>query len=900
VRAKRASVLASRNARSTTCSPPKPRSDPLMTGPIHLGPAPGGIDTMGIDEPLPPDADPLLARLAAGGADGIQTIEGDDGSVTLELPEDDTAAQLAALDHDANLAEFLDDSTLERISLDLLEAYDADKASRSEWEQAYADGLKLLGLKIEKMTEPWPDACGITHPILTDACIRFQARTITELFPADGPVKTKIVGRITPEKQAQAERVRNFMNYHLTEVDREYFADTDQMLFMLAFSGQTFKKVMYDPVRGHAISRYLRGESVVHSYYSDIRSCGRVTHVDPISRNEMRRRQITGLYRRTPLVEPTQAGTDSPIKEATDSISGREASLYEHDDQYTVLEMHVEYEVPGFEHREPIIGPDGAPVLGPDGQPLLGEPTGLAQPYIITIDQDSRKVLAIRRNWREGGNPFTPLSYFVGYGYVPGPGSYALGLIHIIGGLTQGATSILRQLVDAGELANLPAGWKAKGLKVADNDQPLAPGEWRDVDAPGMDLDKALKILPYKGADATLHQLLMYVVELAERLAGVQEMTLGDLPQNAPVGSVLAAIEQAAKPLSAVHKRLHEAQKQEFKLIAECIASYIPEAGYPYEVEGDARQIAAADFGPAVDVIPVSDPNIATKQQRVMMSEATWAVGKESAEVGVQVEFRELALDRLRALGVSSPERFLPEPQQPQPTDPLSENAAFVAGAPVAPPQPGQAHEAHLEVHLDMLSVPGLAQTPAAGALVGHFISTLATWARDQAGAKVMQMTNGQVQLPPPGQPLPPEFQQYMPQVDAEIAMIAAALSRQWMPRLADVLKAVGGGGPDALMQVEMAKIDQKERADQRKHELEAMKVKINAELDSIKLAEDARQAELNAELQREGIRSKEGQNAEDNATALIIAGAKQAAGNAPPAIDPNPNPGAAAAPRRI
>lgn len=893
--------------------------------PDVLGPAPGGLDM-----PMEPDQggqpiDPMILALQSGGAD---VTEGEDGSMTFDLgPMLDAQA---AMQHDANLAGFMDDEDLNRIAADLLDAFDADKASREEWEQSYVDGLRLLGIKIEKREDPWPDACGITVPLLLEAAIRFQGRTITELFPSSGPVKTSIIGKITPEKQAQAERVKTYLNYHLTEVDRGYFADLDQMLFMLPVSGQTFRKVWYDPLEGCTTSRWLRGEDVVHSYAVDVNKAPRVSHVMRLTPNDVRRLQVAGLYLDTPLVPPSVGADDEPIIQAKDELEGKEPNIAgQHDERHTLLEIHCELDLPGFE--------DQTDRRDPESGATISEPTGIALPYVVTIDRDSRRVLAIYRNWREDDRLRKKRTYFVGYGYIPGPGSYALGLVHIIGGLSAGATSILRQLVDAGELATLPAGFRAKGLRVKDNDVPLAPGEWREVDAPGIDLTKALVPLPYKGGDATLLQMFGQIVEMAQRLASTSDEVIGDIPPGAPVGTTLAALEQALKPLSAIHKRLHEAQKQEFALIAQNIADHLPVEGYPYEVAGGEAVIMATDFDKRVDVLPVSDPNTTSKPQRIAKAQAIKQLAQEGQQLGVNHDMRQVWLDMYAAIGVEEPDRLMPPPPpppEPISADPASENVLVLGGQAIQA-TPGQPHMEHVAVHLSLLGLPGYSSTPAGQSIITHIFQHVALMARDAVNAMIAQkfaemqrqmpapmagmMPGGPAsqpasqpgggmpgqppgigalpppappqppqppRLPEPGQPYPPELEPFKSQIEAELAKQQAQLSQQVTAQLVQVMGQAAMTGQDPITQIEMAKIRQREEADRRKLEAQTT-------TEAARLAEAGRQAEMDAELEREKIEAQERMNTQDNGTALTIAAARNSAASGtgrPPALNPDPN----------
>jgi len=514
-------------------------------------------------------------------------------------------------DFSENLAEILSDQEMSKIASDLIDEYETNKNGRKDWEEAYSIGLELLGFKYEDRSEPFRGATGVTHPLLAEAVTQFQAQAFNELLPAGGPVRTEIIGKITPEVEDQAERVRHFMNYQISCVMKEYTPEFDQMLFYLPLAGSTFKKVYYDDSLCRAVSKFVPAEQLVVPYTAtDLETAENVTHAIQITENELRKKQVAGFYLDIP-VSATQADP-SDVQEEMDKISGISATYLDTD--ITLLECHVHLDIPGFEDQ------------GGDG-----ESTGIKLPYIVTISENNGKVLSIKRNWLQDDPDRRKRQYFVHFKFLPGFGFYGLGLIHMIGGLSRTATAALRQLIDAGTLSNLPAGFKARGLRIRNDDEPLSPGEFRDVDAPGGAIRDALMLLPYKGADQTLFQLMGFCVEAGQRFAAVSNLQVGDGNQQAAVGTTIALLEQGAKVMSAIHKRMHYAQKEEFYLLSYVFADYLPPE-YPYNVVGAERTIKAEDFDDRVDVIPVSDPNIFSMAQRVLIAQTELELAQSAPE----------------------------------------------------------------------------------------------------------------------------------------------------------------------------------------------------------------------------------------------------------------------------
>ncbi len=588
---------------------------------------------------------------------------------------------------DANLAEVMDDTDLTLISSELLELLEADKESRADWEKQYADGMEFLGFSMEDRTRPFKNACGVYHPLLAESIVQFQATALKELLPSSGPVRAAVMGKETRERLMQAQRVKDFMNYQITTVMEEYTPEFDQLLFYVGYGGSAFKKVYYDADKGRMTSALVLPDNLFIPYYgsSVMSQCERITHRIPMSTNAFRKAVVAGRY-----IDPesnfdsTQTG-DMPTSEITDAVdraTGRSPSGYE--EEMFLLEFQVDYDMPGFEDK------------GDDG-----EPTGIKLPYVITIEESSGKVVGIRRNSDEKGRR---KEYYVHYTLVQGPGAYGLGFLHLIGGLTKTATAALRQLIDAGTLANLPAGFKAKGARIMNDDVPLQPGEFRDMDAGGVELQNSLLPLPYKEPSQTLFALLGFCVDAGRRLASITDMQVGDSNQNAAVGTTIALLEKGSAVMSAIHKRLHYAQKLEFKLLAKGFAEYLPPE-YPYDVPGESRTIKARDFDDRVDVVPVSDPNIFSVAQRITMAQTALQLAQSAPQMHDMYE----AYRRMyEAVGMRDIDAILPPQNSDRPKDPMSENADVLDGAKLKA-FAGQQHDAHITAHI-LLALSGTAQ----------------------------------------------------------------------------------------------------------------------------------------------------------------------------------------------
>jgi len=586
-------------------------------------------------------------------------------------------------DFNANLAEYIDDQTLAQICGDLIGDFDADISSRKDWIQTYVDGLELLGLKIEERAEPWEGACGVYHPMLSEALVKFQAETMMSIFPASGPVKTLVIGKETPDKKDAAERVREDMNYQLTEIMPEYRPETERMLWGLGLAGNAFKKVYYDPNLERQVAMFVPAEDMVVPYgASDLASAERVTHVMRKNENEIRKLQVSGFYRDIDLGEP-----NSSLDEVEKKIAEKLGFKATTDDRYKLLEMHVNLDLEGYEHKDED-----------------GKPTGIALPYVVTIEKGTQNVLAIRRNWDPNDETCQKRQHFVHYGYIPGFGFYYFGLIHLIGAYAKSGTSIIRQLVDAGTLSNLPGGFKTRGLRVKGDDTPIAPGEFRDVDVPSGVMRDNIMPLPYKEPSQVLMALLNQIVEEGRRFANTADLQISDMSAQAPVGTTLAILERTLKVMSAVQARVHYSLKQELKLLKKIIAEYTPEE-YSYEPDEGSRFAKKSDYHD-VDVIPVSDPNASTMAQKIVQYQAVMQLAMQSPNLfNMPLLYRQM----LDVLNIKDAQKLIPLPEDMRPKDPVTENQDALMLKPLKAFQ-YQDHKAHIAVHTMAMQDPMIMQ----------------------------------------------------------------------------------------------------------------------------------------------------------------------------------------------
>ena len=586
-------------------------------------------------------------------------------------------------DFNANLAEHMSGEELALIASDLIGDFDEDIASRKDWIQTYVDGLELLGMKIEERAEPWEGASGVYHPLLSEALVKFQSETMMSTFPAAGPVKTQIIGKETPEKKESAKRVQLDMNYQLTDVMKEYRPEHERMLWGLGLSGNAFKKVYFDPNMERQVSIFVPSEDIVVPYgASDLESAERVTHVMRKTENELRKLQVSGFYMDIDLGEPNNT-LDEVEKKIAEKLGFKATS----DSRYKLLEMHVNLDLAGFEHKDK------------DGQE-----TGIALPYVVTLEKGSAQILSIRRNWQPDDPTYAKRQHFVHYGYVPGFGFYCFGLIHLIGAFAKSGTSIIRQLVDAGTLANLPGGFKARGLRVKGDDTPIAPGEFRDVDVPSGSIKDNLMALPYKEPSQTLFQLFQTIVEEGRRFANTADLQISDMSAQAPVGTTLAILERTLKTMSAVQARVHYSMKQELGLLKEIIAAYTPDE-YPYEPVEGHRYAKRADYDD-VDVIPVSDPNASTMAQKIVQYQAVFQLAQQAPNLfNMPLLYRQM----LDVIGIKDAQKLVPMDEDQKPTDPITENQNVLNGKPVKAFD-YQDHRAHITVHMSAMQDPLILQ----------------------------------------------------------------------------------------------------------------------------------------------------------------------------------------------
>lgn len=749
-------------------------------------------------------------------ADGAEIIQGPEGAIVQAIQEQ-MMTQVQEYDHNANLAETLDDSILGELSSELREQYETDQESRSEWEEGYTKGLDLLGVQYEERTQPFQGASGVTHPIIAESVTQFQAQAYKELLPAGGPVRTNVLGVQDSEKEAQAVRVKDFMNYMLMEVMEEFDPDTDQMLFYLPLSGSTFKKVYFDEAKQRPVSKFIPAEDLVVSYAaSDLATASRITHVLRMDENEIRKLQVAGFYRDIDISADYEADSD-PVKSKVNELDGVEKSAT--DDLYTVLEMHVNLDIEGFEDVD-----------------QMGEPTGIKLPYIVTLDQGSGEVLAIRRNYEENDALKQKVSYFVHYKFLPGLGFYGFGLIHMIGGLGKAATSILRQLIDAGTLANLPSGFKARGIRVRNDDEPIAPGEFRDIDAPGGDIRNSIIPLPYKEPSGTLAQLLGVLIESGRRFVSIADQQTGSPgSQQQPVGTTVALLERGMKVMSAIHKRLHYAQKTEFRILARLIRDNMPPS-YPYATGVDAG-IKQSDFDDRVDILPVSDPNIFSMAQRITLAQTQLQLAQSNPQLhNLQAAYKRM----YQALEVQNIDEILPPAPEPQPTDPSIENARALAGQ-LLTAFPEQDHDAHIATHVALMVTPLVQASPSVfGMLVSHCMEHIAFKARMVAQQEIQNaMANMDPQLAQMAPPIPVE------QTESRVAQIEAQLVTDFL----QTIQPQQGEKQDPLVDIRQKELAIRAAESERRAQLDASNLQLEREKLQQRAATDSARLELQEDI---------------------------------------------------
>lgn len=775
--------------------------------------APLGIDALAQDEePIEIEiVDPESVDIHAGDLD-IHIGAEEDGSEEFNM----------------NLAEEMDESDIQSLANELSTAIDQDKASRKEWEKSYVEGLKLLGLQYEERTEPWNGASGVFHPMITEAVVRFQSETITEMFPAQGPVRTKILGKETPEKQEAAVRVETDMNYELTEVMREFRPEQERMLWSLPATGSAFKKVYYDPNLGRQVSMFVPAEDILLPYgTTDLDTCYRLTHVMRKTENDIRKLQMAGFYRDIELGEATKEQTD--IQKAKDKETGFSDI---DDDRYTLLEIHVDLDLEGFKDV--------------DGD---GEETGVALPYVVTMVKGTNDVLAIRRNWKETDDLRLKRQHFVHYQYIPGFGAYGFGLFHLIGGYAKSATSIMRQLVDAGTLSNLPGGLKSRGLRIKGDDTPIAPGEWRDVDVGSGNMRDSILPLPYKEPSQVLASLMDRIVEEGRRFAATADMNVSDMSAQAPVGTTLALLERQLKVMSAVQARLHYAFKQELRLLSTIIKDYT-EVDYDFEPETGTRRAKAEDYN-HVDIIPVSDPNAATMSQRVVQYQAVIQMAQMAPEI---YDLPQLHRRMLEVLGVKNADKILPLPEDMKPKDPVTENMQILKCEPVKAFL-FQDHDSHIKVHMAMIQDPTVQQLIGQNPKAPQMQAALMAHIADHVGFAYRHKIEQQL-----GMPLPPEDENLPPQIELALSGMMAQAANQVLQASQQqaAQQQAQQQAQDPVIQMQQKQLE----IDQAKVEVSRQKVQVDAadkadrlKLDEKKLAVQAATArdKLAAEQQKVG-----------------------------------------------
>ena len=757
--------------------------------------------------------DPEAVRIKAGGVE-ISIEEGDDE------------------DFDRNIAEDMKDSELTKLSSELIDDYENDVSSRKDWIQTYVDGLELLGMKIEERTEPWNGACGVYHPILSEAVVKFQAETMMATFPAAGPVKTQIIGKETPQKKQAAERVQNDMNYQLTDVMKEYRPEHERMLWGLGLAGNAFKKVYYDPQISRQVAMFVPAEDVVVPYgASNLDDAERVTHVMRKTENEVRRLQHQGFYRDVDLGKPSNI-MDEVEKKIAEKMGFRASQ----DDRFKFLEMQVNLDLPGYEHEED------------------GELTGIALPYIVTIDKGTSTVLAIRRNWRPEDEDCKKRAHFVHYPYIPGFGFYAFGLIHLIGAFAKSGTSILRQLVDAGTLSNLPGGFKTRGLRVKGDDTPIAPGEFRDVDIPSGSMRDNIMPLPYKEPSQVLAALLNQIIDEGRKFAGATELSASDMSAQAPVGTTLAILERSLKTMSAIQARVHYSMKQEFQLLRDIIRDYTP-ADYDYEPSEGTRHAKQSDYD-LVEVIPVSDPNASTMAQKVVQYQAALQLAQTAPQL---YDLPQLHRQMLEVLGIKNYQKLVPVEEDMKPRDPITENMNILKGKPVKAFL-YQDHQAHIATHMAMVQDPKIQQLigqdpqmaqklQAVGA--AHVADHLAMEYRKQ-----MEKAMGQTL---PAYVEEQEETMMAPDMEVKVAQMAAQASQQLLQQHQQEAQQQEAQkqAQDPLVQLQQKELQIKEQDLQRKvakdqAEIQAKLAQIQVELKRIEATQETEGARLAFKAQSE------------------------------------------------
>ena len=761
----------------------------------------------------------------------------EDGSATIGFDPD----QQNNIAFGENIAETLDESTLQEIASELIGYYEDDLNSRDDWYTTFSKGLDLLGIRGEERSEPFEGASGVHHPILSEAVTQFQSQAYKELLPAGGPVDVEILGVSNDAKLEKANRVKNFMNYQITYKMEEFDPEMDQLLFYLPLSGSAFKKIYYDPSLGRATSRFIKAEDLVVPYYAvDLLTAPRITHVMYMTENELRKLQISGFYRDKVMSEPSESYR-TELDDKFDEIEG--LSRTAQNEEFTLLEVHVDLDIEGFEDKD-----------------ANGEETGIALPYIVTVCKDTNDILAIRPNYDPNDPMRKKIEHFTHFKFLPGLGFYGFGLIHMMGGLTRSVTAILRQLIDAGTLSNLPAGFKARGLNIQKHDDPLQPGEFRDVDVPGGRLADSFLPLPYKEPSATLTNLLGLLIDSGKQFAATIEQPTGDGNSEAPVGTTVALLEKGQRVMSAIHKRLHYAQRQEFKILKRVFSETLPPE-YPYSVQGASSNVFRTDFDRSVDVIPVSDPNIFSMTQRIVLAQTQLQMAQAAPDIhNLREAYRKMYL----ALNVKDIDSILPAEEEVPPRDPVSEQQAAITGQPIKAYE-FQNHEAYIAAHSAFLQNPMAQQNPAILQIIGANIQ------EHQAMLYRVQIEQAI------GQPLPPLDQPMPPELMNEIAVAAATATQQVTGQAQAIAQAQAMAQSDPQremfeqqLQQERDELMQKEMSEQRKAELEMQKAQINAQLEMERIDANRDAQEIKTAIDLQELEMKNEREVEKNFNELV------------------------------
>jgi hypothetical protein len=747
----------------------------------------------------------------------------EDGGMIIDFEE---GAEFGTPNFDDNIAEFMEDGELEVLASELIQYFNSDKESRKDWEQTYTKGLDQLGLKIEERTLPWQGACGVFHPLLTESVVRFQAETITEIFPAKGPVDVRIVGSIDQESQDQSVRVKDYLNYLLTDKMTEYRTETEKLLFNLPLAGSAFRKIYFDPMLDRPASMFVPAEDFVVSYgASDLTTCDRATHIMKKSTNDIKKLQVIGFYKDVDLQEPSDDLTN--IQSKYNELTG-ERQTYENDNRHTILEMMVDLDLKGFEDRKD------------------GKVTGIALPYVITLDYQSNKILAIRRNFIEDDPLKKRRQHFVHYQYLPGMGFYGFGLVHLIGGIAKSATSLLRQLVDAGTLSNLPGGLKSRGLRIKGDDTPIMPGEFRDVDVPGGAIKDNITFLPYKEPSTTLYSLLQNIVEEGRRFASLADMKVSDMNNQAPVGTTLALLERSLKVIGSVQSRIHNSMKHELRILSKIIYDFGP-TEYPYNIKG--KELLKEDFDGRVDVIPVSDPNASTKAQKIMQYQAALQLSQQAPQM---YNMEELHRQMLDVLGIRDADKIVPLETEIAPTDPVSENMNMLNRKPVKAFM-YQDHEAHIKVHMAAINDPKMremvGQSPNANAILAAFTEHVTEHIAFQYRKEIEKQLGAP--LPPPDEPLPEDIELRLSELVSEAAerVLASSQADERQEEIREQLEDPVIQQRERELDIRQAEVQRKMKADAERIALDLEKSKATTEVEKERIASQERIAGANIGL---------------------------------------------------